>query len=137
MVDGNARTRTGLLGRRGDLPCSLPLWIRLIPDSWGEDVRRPHRQPSHHRNTGLWGQGLLGMQMGVTALQLLFLEASTRPRLGSRMASSHTSRPDLLLLTSLPLEPTHVLGLPTPFLPGELLWPHPQGSGVGKRQIGS
>lgn len=67
MVDGNARIWAGLLDRSGALPCSLPLWIRLIPDSWGEDVLRPHPQPSDHPNTSLLQQGLLGIQMATTA----------------------------------------------------------------------
>lgn len=104
------------------------LWVRCTPARWG-GVQRPHLPPSLIPTPAL--SGAPGCADGSTALQL-FLKPS--PALTWAPGWPCTQVPATLTFALiLPLEPTHMLGSPTLFLPRKLRWPHPQGSDVGER----
>lgn len=100
---------TCLSGGSGALPSPALRSGRPQPDGERSSEAPPTAFPSSQHQRPAGGSCLYGWQSGSAP----FLEAFTWAPGGPL----HRSWPDLPLLRSLPLEPTHMLGSPTLFLP--------------------
>lgn len=115
----------------GSGACPVPCpWVSCTPASWsGEESRGPtYHLPSSPR---LPSAGLLAVQTVSAPAALpgsLHLALTWAPGWPCTQVLAR-----LAFALILPLEPTHMLGSPTLFLPWKRLWPHPQGSDVGNR----
>lgn len=109
-------------------PCALPRGL-AASQSGGE--RSPEAPPTtfpHPHACPQRGSWLCGQYQPPSSSR----KPSPCPHLGSGTAL-HQVLARLAFALILPLEPTHMLGSPTLLLPWKRLWPHPQGSDVGKR----